>query len=111
MIEVIVYNYMTMAMDVPVYMQMPETLPDAFVLLEKTGGTKENQIKSATIACQSYAGSFYEAALLNEKVKEAMDSLVALDEVGASRLQSDYLFTDVVRKIPRYQAVYDITHY
>ena len=60
---------------------------------------------------QSYAGSLLEAAQLNDQVKQAMDSLPELADIGAARLNSDYNFTDTASKRYRYQAVYDVTHY
>ena len=111
MIDIIVYEYMKEAMDVPVYMEMPETLPKEFVLLDKTGSNRKNYIESATFAVQSYAGSMYKAALLNDEVKQAMDSMIELAEIGSSKLQTDYRFTDLQRKLPRYQAIYEVTHY
>ncbi len=111
MIDTIIYDYMKEAMDVPVYMEMPETLPKTFVLLDKTGSRRKNYIESATFAVQSYADSMYKAALLNDQVKEAMDSLIELGAIGSSKLQTDYRFTDLQRKLPRYQAVYEVTHY
>ena len=63
------------------------------------------------MAVQSYAGNLLEAAQLNDQVKQAMDSLPELADIGAARLNSDYNFTDTASKRYRYQAVYDVTHY
>ncbi|MCD8207829.1 MAG: hypothetical protein LUD72_07820, partial [Bacteroidales bacterium] len=79
--------------------------------IEKTGSGRENHINSSTFAVQSYATSMYNAAELNEQVKGLLDDLINLPEVTASRLNSDYNFTDTSSKRYRYQAVYDITHY
>ena len=113
MIEKTVLDYMDRELDPPVYMEVPEgeTLPDKYVLLEKTGSRSGDHIRSATFAVQSYAESMEEAAKLNEEVKAAMDGLISLNEVTRSQLNSDYNFTDQQKKIYRYQAVYDVTHY
>ncbi|MCD7838131.1 MAG: hypothetical protein LUG65_04390 [Clostridiales bacterium] len=111
MIEKIVLDYLAGTLDVPVYLEIPENPPDSFVLLEKTGGGCTNRIYSATLALQSYAATMYEAATLNEAVKAAMDALAELDEVCASRPNSDYNYTDTASKRYRYQAVYDVKHY
>ncbi len=111
MIETIVKDYLDAALSVPVSMEVPENPPASFVVLEKTGGGKENHIKNATLAIQSYAPSMYEAAVLNEAVKAAMDDLVTLDAVSRSALNSDYNFTDTTKKKYRYQAVYDVVYY
>lgn len=108
MIEKIVMDYLNKVLDVPVYMEKPERQSKEFVLIEKTGSSTENFIESATIAVQSYADSLYLAAVLNEKVKEAMSSIVVLDAISKSKLNSDYNFTDTTKKKYRYQAVYDL---
>ena len=110
MIEKIVLDYLNDALNVPVYMEMPENKPDRFVLIEKTGSSRENHIDFATITIQSYAGSLYYAAALNEDVKQAMDDIIALDTVSSAELNSDYNFTDTETKKYRYQAVYDLVY-
>ena len=111
MIETIVLDYLSDVLSVPVSMEVPEDPPDQFVVIEKTGGGKENHIKSATLAIQSIAPSLYEAAVLNENVKIAMDGIEALDSIGRSSLNSDYNFTDTASKRYRYQAVFDLIYY
>ena len=113
MIEKIVRDFLNDRLDYPVYMEVPKgvTLPAEFVVVEKTGSGMVNHLKSATFAIQSYAASMYRAASMNEEVKEVMDSLITLDAVSRSALNSDYNFTDTQKKQYRYQAVYDINHY
>lgn len=108
MIEKIVLDYLKDCMAVPVYMERPETEPDEYVLIEKTGSLTENYIHSATFAMQSYANSMYAAAELNEKVKKAMNDIIVLNNISKSKLNSDYNFTDTAKKKYRYQAVYDL---
>ena len=110
MIETIIYNWLKQQLDVPVYMEEPSEKPETFVLIEKTGSSRDNWINHATIAVQSYATSMYKAAKLNESVKSALDRIVQLDEVGASTLNSDYNFTDETTKRYRYQCVYNLTY-
>lgn len=108
MIEKIVLDYLNNTLRVSAFMEKPANPPEKYVLLEKTGGSSENYIKSATIAIQSYAGTLYEAATLNEEVKTAMDNIVILNDVMGSDLNSDYNFTDTTKKQYRYQAVYEL---
>lgn len=111
MIEEIVLNHLKAMLRVPVYMEQPVEPEASFVLLEKTGSRRQNLVKSATLAVQSYAPSLVEAADLNEAVKAAMDNSVDLPEICKASLNSDYNYTDTDTKRYRYQAVYDITHY
>ena len=110
MIEKTVYHYLGQSF--PAFMEIPESFPDKpFVVIEKLGGGKENHISSSRIAVQSYGNTLFEAAVLNERVKELMEQMVALDEVSKVSLNSDYNFTDAATKRYRYQAVFDIIHY
>lgn len=113
MIETIVRDYLNQI--VPACMELPEKFPDKpfepFVVIEKIGGGKENHISSSQLAVQSYGNTLFEAAVLNERVKELMEQMVALDEVSKVSLNSDYNFTDAATKRYRYQAVFDIIHY
>ena len=111
MIELTVKAHLDSVLSVTVYFEQPETAPESFVLIEKTGSGRTNKLNSSTFAFQSYAGSMYAAASLNEQVKAAVDSLVSLDEIASVSLNSDYNFTDTETKRYRYQAVYDIKHY
>lgn len=111
MIEVTIRNHLTGILSVPVYYEHPSTAAGTYVVVEKTGSSRENHLVASTFAIQSYASSLYEAILLNEQVKAAMDSLVELKEIARSELNTDYNFTDTETKRYRYQAVYDINHY
>ena len=81
---------------------------DDFVVIEKTGSSTENYIETATLAIQSYGGTMYKAAVLNETLKQYMDAAVALPNVSSVKLNSDYNYTDVEEHRYRYQAVFDV---
>lgn len=107
MIEKVILDYLSTALSVPVRMERDDSLTN-YVLIEKTGSGETNYIKRATIAVQSYAGTLYEAAELNEDVKEAMQDITLLANVSRCALNSDYNFTDSAKKVYRYQAVFDL---
>lgn len=111
MIELIILNFLKSQLFVPVFLERQKEMPETFVLFEKTGSSKKNYIKNSTFAFQSYAQSMYEAASLNEEVKEVIEELITLGEISGVNLNSDYNFTDTTTKEYRYQAVFDITHY
>lgn len=111
MIETIVLNYLSSVLDVSCYMEHQENPPEKYIIIEKTGGGSTNKIESGTIAIQSYADTLYEAALLNEDVKRAMENIVILDDVSACTLNSDYNFTDTTKKQYRYQAVFNLVYF
>lgn len=112
MIEKVVLDYLNDNLtNVSAYMEEPLTAPESYVVLQKTGSFVDDYLYHATFAVQSYGPSMYDAALLNETVKELMDGLVSLDVISKSKLNSDYIFTDTQKKKYRYQCVYDISYY
>lgn len=106
-----VYRYLKTTLNVPVYTQIPASMPKKFVLIDKTGGGETNFIRSATIPVQSYAPTLAEAEDLNEVVVEAMRDIITVDMITSCNLNSDYNYTDPTTKQPRYQAVFDVKHY
>ena len=111
MIEKTVLDYLNEHSSVPWYMETPIDPPVKYGLIQKTGSSMNNHIYRATIAVQSLADSLYEAAELNEETKRLMFSIVDLNEISASRLNSDYNYTNPNAKKYRYQAVFDLVHY
>lgn len=111
MIETTALNYLSEHLSVPVYMEEPDDKPVSYVLLEKTGSSKTNQIDTAMIAAQSYGASLYDAARLNAEVKHAFEDMEELESIGAVDLNSDYNFTDPETMRYRYQCVYNIVFY
>lgn len=111
MIEKTILDHLAASLGVDCGTEVPAKPPGTFVVLEKTGSARKNQIGTAILAVQSHAPTLYEAACLNEQVKTAMLAAVELPGIGAVRLNSDYNFTDTVSKRYRYQAVFDVTYY
>lgn len=95
---------------VPCYGERPQKPPQAYVVLDKTGGTETNLIERSTIAFQSIAPTKAEASFLNDAVKEAIYTADTLPGVSAVSLISDGDFTNPTTKTYRYQTVFEITH-
>lgn len=110
MIEEIVLKYL-ISKGLQVYAEKQDGIKGDFVLVEKTGSREVNHIKRATLTIQSYSDSMYNAAVLNEKVKETMKQIIELDKVSKCKLNSDYNYTKTNSKEYRYQAVFDLVHY
>lgn len=116
MIEKIILDYLNQcitedALGIKAYMERPAVKPDSYVLIEKTGGGEDNHIKHSTLAIQSIGKTLFEAASLNESIKDFMRDAISLNEVAKVEINSDYNFTDSTTMEYRYQAVFDITHY
>ncbi len=111
MIEEILVKYLSSKLGILVVCEEPDRPPKTYVLCEKTGGKESTGLKRSTIAIQSYGETLHAAMKLNEKVKKHMLAIVSLNEIASSRLNSDYIFTDVETKRYRYQAVFELAHY
>lgn len=110
MIELVILCWLKKHLEVPVYLETPDRVPKAYVRFEKTSEARRDQLYHSTFAFQSYAGSLYETAALNEKVKKAVDQMIELPEIGSVSLNSNYNYTDTELGCYRYQAVYDLTY-
>lgn len=111
MIEIIIKDHLDSKIEEPVFMTKPSPSLGSYVVFEKIGSSKNNHLPSAAFAFQSYGTSLYDAAKLNEKVKTAIEQMIALDDIRGISLDSDYNFTDTTTKEYRYQAVYQIKYY
>lgn len=111
MIEIIIKNFLDTHLSVSSFLEKKGKMPLSYVLFEKAGSSKSNHLLSSTFVFQSYASSMYEAAKLNEQLKEVVERLIELNEISNVSLNSDYNFTDTETKEYRYQAVFDINHY
>ena len=112
MIEKIVYDYLKTALNpTSVNTEIRQGMPSKFVFIEKTGSSMRDRLKVSRVAVQSYGSSLFEAASLNQEVIEAMLNMVSEAEITNVELNSDYNYTDMQTKTPRYQAVFEITHY
>lgn len=110
MIERILQDYLT-ENAFPCYLSMPEHPSGNFCILQKTGSDFYDGLFSATIAVQSYGKTTFAAAQMNHWIVQAMQNAATLPEISACELNTDYNFPDVTRKLPRYQAVFDVTYY
>ena len=110
LIEATVIRHLSAKLGSPdVYAERPKTPPARYWLIEKTSADEENHIVRATIAVQSISsGSLLEAARMSKAAEQAMRELIEVDDVGRSKLNAAYNFTDPETKEYRYQAVFDI---
>lgn len=93
-----------------VYAETPVNPPDDYVLIQRTGGASENQIRSYNIYTETVSRKDkLTAATLHEEVVEAMLQMPDTADVYRCRLNSDYDATRADRKEYRYQALWEIT--
>lgn len=110
MIEVIVINYLSDALSVPVSGEVTDKHPKQ-VTVSRGGSTEEDHIETAMLVIDSYANTMLQAAELNASVKQAMKHIVELDSISACYLVTDYVHTNTAGKRYRYQAVFNITYF
>lgn len=111
MIEKTLADYLRSVLSVPVVFEHEPEEPDRMVLIERTGGSVRDYLRSASIAVQSYGASLADAIELHEEVRNVMLNAAALNTLASVKLNSEYNFTDPETKRYRYQAVYDIVYY
>lgn len=110
-IEEYVRSGLVPLLDVPVYCELPDVLPETFVLIDHISSDHDGDLIRTLVAIQSYAPSKYQAAQLNETVKEQAPQLVDDDRITRFRCSSDNPFPDTEIKKHRYQAVFEVIHY
>ena len=111
MIEKIIRDYLLNVLDVPVYIDVPANPGDSYVVIDRTGGSETEHIRSATIAVKSYAPRKLAAAELHEQVLALLPGVATGETVSACTVNAEYDYTDEETKRYRYQAVFDIVYY
>lgn len=111
MIETIVINYLKSTLTIPVYGTVPDDKPQKFIIVELLDEGIQDHIKKATVSIYSYAKTMYEAELLHESVKEAIQNIVSLASVSASKITGGGRNTDTSNKFPRYEAIVNLFYY
>lgn len=109
-IEQTIIEYLSKALTVPVYAEVPASAPASYVLVEKTSSSRQNHINTATLAVQSYAGTLFNAASLSKSVCDALYKAVELNNISHVDI-SDYNYTDTQSRKYRYQAVLDCVYF
>jgi len=107
MIEVTVKEHLETMLDgIPVYMETPNDISGKFVVLQIIDREKNNLIDAATVEIRSYADSKYDAAVLDESVRGAMEDLNQSDITAHIGGGNDD--TDTSLKKYRYRCYYNL---
>ena len=109
-IELAVKDYLTQKQTTPAFMEVPETPPGTYIVVEKEGSSTENHVHTDSVTVLSHAPSLYEAMTLNQSLKPIMEGMVELPNVSRVELETDYQYTDPRNKTYRYKADYYITY-
>lgn len=107
MIEVTVKEHLeTMLEGIPVYLETPNDISGKFVVIQLVDRGRENLINEVTMELRSYADSKYDAAVLDESVRDAMDALNQSDITAHIGGGNDA--TDTSLKKYRYRCYYNL---
>ena len=108
MIEKTVLDYLIEELETnDVYLEMPNELPDQFVVFRVMDRGKTDQINAVTMEFYSYGRTKLEAAQLDEKLREAMDNIVTLPDISC-HFGGGNDNPDTTIKRPRYRAYYNL---
>lgn len=94
-----------------VYAQTPEAIPPEFVVVRVDERDETNHISSATLEIGSYSNDKYHAAILDQSVRRAMESLIESDYVTKSELGGGRDSQDDALKKHRYLSYINVIYY
>ena len=109
MIEVTVKEYLDTVFGengVPVLAETPKNLPEKFIILQLIDRGKENHINEATIEFRCYAGTKFDAMVLDEELREALESFNEMSDITC-HLGGGNDATDTVLKKYRYRCYFN----
>lgn len=107
MIETTVKTYLDTALEgIPVYLETPNDTSGKFIVFQLIERGKEDLINEATLEFRSYADSKYDAAALDEALREAMDTLNESDIT--TKLGGGNDDPDTTLKKYRYRCYYNL---
>ena len=82
---------------------VPETRPERFVTVERTGGQVSGLVDYPAFAVQCWGESRAEAAALASRATQALQSLVSYPQVASISVDALYNFPDPDSRQARYQ--------
>lgn len=112
-IEARIIQYLSQELEgVGVYGEVPKDLPEKFVIVSKSGGSRSNRVSKAFITVLSYDTTMAKAATLSENVVNTLLEMPGSSaNVSSVRLNSETNYTDTTRRQPRYQAVFEVVYF
>lgn len=111
MIEAILRDYLILTTQKTVYLEIPANAADEYYAIERVGGSEEEKLFKSSITIESHGSSLYRSALMDEELIAAMENAIECTDISSVALNSHYNATDPERKIYKYKALFDITHY
>lgn len=111
MIEEIIIDYLSKALSVPVYAEIPKKKSEQYIIVEKIAGGLVEKIKASSVSVYSYSSTQYKAAELDEVVRNTMLDIVSLDNISSCKVGGESRSNDVLNKEYRYETIFNLYHY
>ena len=111
MLEVTLRQYLAEELSVPVYLEVPKTIPAEYVLLQLIDSGKINQIDAATFSIVAISDSLYNAALLSNSIKEALLDSISLRCISHVDLGGEMSGIDSANKKYQYELTFNFYYY
>lgn len=102
LIEQVIKEYLDEELSVDAFLEIPDPLPESFVVFRIADRGKTDQIEMATVEILSYAQSKYAAAALDEEVRELMEEIASRPDI-ACRFGGGSDSNDSTLKMYRYR--------
>ena len=102
-------QYLSGALDVSVFGEIPAQPPTSFAVVEKLGGGLKNHIAESTLRLGCFADTLAHAEDLSLTVQAAVEGMVALPEICSTEYGGSSNAT--ASKKYRYDVIWNITHY
>lgn len=108
MIERTVIEYLNKELKVPTYAEKPNKNPNEYIVIKNIDSGRTDYIDAVTISIMSYAQTLDNALELNEKVKNAMYDIVALENISKISLGGGGQSIDTQSKTYAYESIFNI---
>lgn len=108
LIEQTILEYLQEALETEdVYLEIPKERPEQFVVFRVIDRGLVNQINEVTVEFYSYAETKYQAAVLDDLVRNAMLNINSVESVSC-RFGGGNDDPDMNYKIPRYRCYFNL---
>lgn len=108
MIERKVIEYLIKKTGIPTYAEKPNKNPDEYIVIKNIDNGRTDCIDAVTISIMSYAQTLDNALALNQKVKNAMYDIVALENISKCKLGGGGQRIDTQSKTYAYESIFNI---
>jgi len=93
--------------NIPVVLEIPKQIPESFIIFQRVDIGRTNRIDAVTLEFRSYGPSKYTAAVLDEKLRAAMDKLHETTDITCE-IGGGNDNTDTELKRYRYRSYYNL---